>query len=235
MFRLFPTPAWFNGWDIVFGVIIFLVALLIAGYSWRIFRIHKENRFAYFALAFIMITASLFFKLTTNGILYFEPIRDTAANVLQPIAAPNTILADLFYRLGFFLEMAPMLGGLLLIYLISQKKRERLNKYYEISQIALFIYLVLLISIVSNFTFFVFYLTSTVLLSFIVLNYYKNYLNNNNNNTFRVMLAFLLAMFANIFFIFVFIWEGFYFFGETLLLIGFLILLSTYSKIMRSK
>ncbi|MBI2662237.1 hypothetical protein HYX11_02150 [Candidatus Woesearchaeota archaeon] len=235
MFRLFPTPIWFNSWDIAFGIVIFLVALLIAGYSWRIFRLHKENRFAYFALAFIMIASSLFFKVMTNGVLYFQPIRDTAANVLQPIATPNTLFADLFYRLGFFLEMAPMLGGLLLIYLVSQKKRERLNKYYEVSQIALFIYLVLLISIVSNFTFFVFYLTSTVLLALIVLNYYKNYLNNSNKNTFKVMIAFLLGMFANIFFIFVFIWEGFYFFGETLLLIGFLILLITYNRIMRSK
>jgi len=233
MFRLFTTPTWFNGWDIVFNLVILVVAILIAAYSWRIYKINKENRFAYFSLAFIMIAISLLFKLSTSGILYFEPIRDTAANVLEPITNPGSTLADILYRVGFFLEMAPMLGGLLLIFLISQKPRERLHKFYEVSQIALFVYLVLLISIISNFKFFVFYLTSTVLLALIVLNYYKNYLNNNNKNTLKVMIAFLFAMFANIFFIFIFVWEGFYFIGQTVLLIGFLGLLTTYTKIMR--
>jgi len=89
---------------------------------------------------------------------------------------------------------------------------------------------VLLISIVSNFTFFVFYLTSMVLLSLIVLNYYKNYLNNGNKNTLQIM-AFLLMLLGNVFFVFVFLWSGLYFFGEVLLLAGFLVLLLTYTKV----
>ena len=92
-------------------------------------------------------------------------------------------------------------------------------------------YLVLLISVVANFEYTVFYLTSAVLLALITLNYYKSYLNNQNKNTFRVMLAFLLMLLANLFFVFVFAWEGFYFFGELVLLIGFLALLFTYTSV----
>ncbi|MDO8656133.1 MAG: hypothetical protein Q7K45_02760, partial [Nanoarchaeota archaeon] len=137
---------------------------------------------------------------------------------------------------GFFLQMVPVLGALLLIFFVSQKPRDRLHKYYELSQMALFVYLILLISVVSNFKYFVFYLTSAVLLGLITLNYYKNYLNSNQNpNAFRVMSAFLIMFFANIFFIFVFLVEDFYVIAEVLLLVGFLVLLYTYYKITRIK
>ena len=130
--------------------------------------------------------------------------------------------------------MASMLGGWLLIFFISQKSRSRLNKYYEVSQIALFFYLILLISFVANFSYFVFYLTSAVIIGLTVLNYYKNYLNTNRNrNAFKVMISFLFILLSNIFFVFVFLFDSFYVLGELFLLVGFLILLSVYSQIKR--
>jgi len=234
MFRLFYTPTWFNGWDIVFDAVGLLVALLIAGYSWRVYRLHKENKLAYFSLAFVSIAVSFAVKVFTSAILYFKPVRDVTAVVLNPITGPSLQFADLFYRSAFFLQMLAMLCALLLIFFISQKSRSRLKKYYEVSQIGLFVYLVLLISIVSNFQYFVFYLTSTVLLSLIVLNYYKNYLNaDKNKNTHKVMLSFLLMLLGNIFFVFVFFHNGFYVIGEVLVLLGFLLLLKTYGRIKR--
>ncbi len=231
MLQLFATPDWFNGWDLVFDTVGLIIALLIAGYSWRIFKINGENRFAYFSVAFLLVGISLILKLLTSGILYYEPVRVAAADVLRPSLGPGYKFSVLYYRAGFFAEMASMLGAWLLIFLVSQKPRERLRKYYELSQIALFVYLVLLISVVANFEYTVFYLTSAVLLALITLNYYKSYLNNQNKNTFRVMLAFLLMLLANLFFVFVFAWEGFYFFGELVLLIGFLALLFTYTSV----
>jgi len=88
---------------------------------------------------------------------------------------------------------------------------------------------------VSNFKYFVFYLTSAVLLGLITLNYYKNYLNSQNQNAFRVMTAFLIMLLGNLFFIFVFLVEEFYVIGEVLLLAGFLVLLYTYYKITQFK
>ena len=43
MYRLFYTPTWFNGWDIIFEAFILIIALMIAGYSWRIYKLNKEN------------------------------------------------------------------------------------------------------------------------------------------------------------------------------------------------
>lgn len=237
MFRLFYTPAWFNGWDIIFESVILVIALLIAAYSFRIYKLNRESKYAYFFFAFLLISLGLLVKIGTSATLYFTPIRDAALDALAPVVAgPQSRLqfTDLFYRAGFFLQMVPMLGAWLLIFFISQKSRERLTKWYEVSQIALFIYLIVLISFVANFKYIVFYLTSTVLLSLIVLNYYKSYLNNDHNkNTFLVMFSFLLILLSNIFFIFVFSVDSFYVIGEILLLIGFLLLLYVYRKVVK--
>ena len=236
MFRLFFTPGWFNGIDLVFNIISLIIALFIAGYTWGIYNVNKDNKYFYFSIAFLLISISLAFKSFTNSVLYYTPIRDSLAVALAPAVGPKLRFADLFYRGSFFMQMASMLGGLLLIFLISQKSRERLRKLHEVTQIALFVYLVLLISVISNFKYVVFYLTCIVLLSLIVLNYYKNYLNTDRNgNAYRVMLAFLLILLGYINFVFVSISNVFYAFGEGLVLIGFLLLLHTYHRVMRVK
>lgn len=234
MYKLFFTPIWFNGWDLIFEGISLIVALLIAGYSWKIYKISSENRYKYFSLAFGLVSLGFIFKLITHGVLYYSAMQEIADTVVKPAAemlGGTRIYRDLFYRGGFFLEMVSMLGGWLLIFFVSQKPRERLKKYYEVSQIALFIYLVLLISVMSNFKYFVFYLTSAVILGMTVLNYYKNYLNmGRSEKAFLVMNSFLLILISQFFFVFVFLWEELYIIGEVFLLIGFLVLLSAYRK-----
>ncbi len=234
MFRLFLTPEWFARLDIAFSVIGIVVALLVAGYSFRMYRINKENKYAYFSFAFILVSFSFFSQIMTNSILNFTPVRDVAADVLRPLAGERLSLSSIFYRLGFFAQMVSMLAAWLLIFFISQKPRQRLRKYYEVSQIALFIYLVLLVSVVSNFKYFVFYLTSAVLLGLITLNYYKNYLNTNKNaRAFNVMLSFLFILAGNVALVFVFLSQMLYVIGEGLILIGFLQLLYTYYSVTR--
>lgn len=239
MFRLFYTPDWFNGLDLVFDAISLLVALLIAGYSWRLYRIHRENKYGYFSFAFVLIGLAFVAKILMEGLLYYAPLRNAATTVLIPVvgkAATGINYSQLFFRTGFFVSMITMLGAWLLLFFISQKKEGRLKKYYEVSQIALFVYLLLLISLVSNFKYQVFYLTSSVILGMTVLNYYKNYLNTNGNrNALQVMVAFLLFLFSNFAFIFVFLIPGLYVVGEVLLLTGFLVLLKTYAQTQRKR
>ncbi|MBS3170079.1 hypothetical protein J4210_06370 [Candidatus Woesearchaeota archaeon] len=239
MFRLFYTPDWFNGLDLVFDTVSLFIALLIAAYSWRLYRIHQENKYGYFSFAFILIGLAFAAKMVMAGLLYYAPLRNAATAVLIPVvgkAATGINYSQLFFRTGFFVSMVTMLGAWLLLFFVSQKKEGRLKRYYEVSQIALFVYLLLLISIVSNFKYQVFYLTSSVILGMTVLNYYKNFLNTDRNrNAWRVMLAFLLFLFANFAFIFVFIFPGLYVLGEIFMVAGFLVLLKTYAQIQQGK
>jgi len=235
MFNLFSTPAWFNGIDLIFDSIVLVIALLIAGYSWKIYKTTSENKFGYFSLAFGLISLSFIFKLITYGVLYSDFLQVAADNVVKPLTQGNSLYNDLLYRLGFFIQMSSMLGAWLLIFLISQKSRDRLRRFHELSQIGLFVYLILLLSLVSNFKFEIFYLTSLVILSITVLNYYKNYLNSNKNkNSLMVLQAFFLIFLSQVFFLFVFFWDNFYFIGESLLLLGFLMILYVYRRIIKS-
>ncbi len=234
MYQLFFTPSWFNGYDLLFEGISLIVALLIAGYSWRIYQLSRENKYGYFSFAFLLIGLSLLFKGFTYGVLYYGTLRETVAVALSPAVGASLQFADLFYRAAFFLQMVVMLGAWLLLFFVSQKSRERLHKYYEISQIALFLYLILLISIVSNFKFFVFYLTSAVILGMTLLNYYKNYLNTGKNKNARlVLVSFFFMLLSNLSFVFVFLRDIFYVLGEVFLLIGFLLLLYAYRQVGR--
>jgi len=233
MYQLFNTPVWFNGFDLLIEAISLVVALFIAGYSWKLYKLSKENKYSYLSLAFILVALGLFFQIFTSGVLYYGSLRDVVADVLRPATGEGLQFADLFYRAAFFLQMLTMLGAWLLIFFISQRSRERLHRYYEVSQIFLFVYLITLISIVSNFTYFVFYLTSTVILGLSVLHYYKNYLNTQNKNAALVMTSFLLILFSNIFFVFVFLFPLAYVLGEIFMLFGFLLLLYTYRRVTR--
>ena len=233
MFRLFFTPGWFNGYDLLFSAVGLVVALLIAAYSWRLYRFNRENRFMYFSLAFLLVSVSLAFKIFTSGVLYYFPVRETVAQVIGSAAGPRLKYSALFYRAGFFFQMASMLMAWLVIFLVSQKSRARLTKFYEVSQIGLFAYLLLLVSVISNFNYKVFYLTSSVLLSLIVLNYYKNYVTTRKESALKVMAAFLFILAGNLISIFVFLQNGYYVVGEVLTLLGFLILLQTYRRVMR--
>jgi len=55
-----------------------------------------------------------------------------------------------------------------------------------------------------------------------------------NANAYKVMLSFLFILVGNFFFIFVFLAQSFYVIGELFLLLGFLLLLSTYRKVVRA-
>ena len=181
-----------------------------------------------------MIALGLIFKILTGSLAYFQPVRHATTAVLGPIVQVDPIVRGLYYRIGFFLEMVPILGGLLLIFFISQKSRERLKRWHEVSQILLFIYLVVLIGVIANFTYVIFYLTSVVILSLIILNYYKNYLNTNKNKkTLQVMFSFVSVMIGNIFMVFTVILPGFYVVGEFFMLVGFLTLLAVYMQVLR--
>ena len=44
MVQLFTTPVWFHGWDLLVDTIILVIALLISAYSWRIYKIEKNQQ-----------------------------------------------------------------------------------------------------------------------------------------------------------------------------------------------
>ncbi len=238
MFTLFETPVWFAGFDLILDSIALIITLIISSYSYKLFKLSDDSKFAYFSLAFALMSTAFLFKLGTYTVIYFSITKEIIGESIVAVTNINSLdvsFRDLIYRLGFFLQMTSTLGGLLLLYLVSQKSRDRLKKFYEVSQIALFGYFVVLISIVSTFKYFIFYLTSFVLLALIVLNYYQNYLHKKTVNSRRVLNAFICLFVAQLFFVFIFVANWFYFVAEILTLIGFAIIASVYIQVNRKE
>lgn len=236
MFKLFETPLWFNGIDLIFDAVTVVIALMIAGFGWRMYKISSENKFGYFSFAFLMVALASSFKMLMQGLVYWGNVRNVAMDVLIPIVgrgAQGVNYSIIFWRGGFFVFMLLMLGAWLLLFYVSQRRSGRLKSYHEVSQIALFVYLLVLISIVSNFNPVIFYLTSSVILGMSVLNYYKNYLNTEKKSALWVMWAFLLVLFGNLLLVFVGYFSSLYVIGELFIVGGFLLLLATYYKITR--
>ena len=237
MFTLFQTPVWFQGLDLVFDLIAVLITLTITLYSSRIYHLSGEKKFFYFAVAFGLMSLGFVSKLITFSVIYAASAKFAVARTIEVVSGlPQGVglsYRNLLYRAGFFLQMAATMGSLLLLYLLSQKARDRLNKMYEVSQIGLFTYLILLLAVVSTFEYRVFYLTNLVMLGLIVMHYYKNYLMSRSKHALRVMWSFGSLMIAQVFFLFIFVMPGLYFIGELFTLLGFGLILYTYVSIQK--
>ena len=59
MYQLFFTPEWFRGFDLVFDLIGLVIALMVAAYCWRMYKMSDENKFAYFSFAFVLLAISI--------------------------------------------------------------------------------------------------------------------------------------------------------------------------------
>lgn len=241
MFTLFETPTWFAGFDLALDTIALLITLIISSYSYKLFKLSKNHKFGYFGLAFSFMSLAFIVKIITYTVIYFstpQAIAGQTVAVITGITGINSVdisLRNLLYRFGFFVQMASTLGALLLLYLVSQKSRDRLKRFYEVSQIALFTYFVILISIVSTFKYTVFYLTSLVLLALIVLNYYQHYLLKKTDNSKKVLFAFSCLLLAQIFFVFIFAANWFYFVAEILTLTSFSIIAYVYMQVTKNR
>ena len=234
MFTLFQTPQWFAGFDLLFDTITLLIALLITAYSYKLYKLSDENKFFYFSVAFALMSVGFLFKLGTYLTIYSPASQYAAAVTIVKVTNSHgigSIFRNLLYRAGYFVQMASMLGSWLLLFFVSQKGRDRLNKMHERSQILLSIYLITLIAVVSTFEYRIFYLTSLVLLALIVLHLYENHRLRRSQNSKKVLLAFLLLLAAQISFAFIFIVPELYIVGELLTLAGFGTIAATYIAI----
>src|SRR3989344_2629629 len=101
MFELFFVPKWFYGIDAVLEGIVVIVALLIAGYAYKVYKKLNERKFKFFSLAFLLIGLSFLAKIFTHLVIVSQTIRDLAVGTMQ-ISLTNTNVSDLFYRFGFF-------------------------------------------------------------------------------------------------------------------------------------
>ena len=147
------SPKWFYGFDSIIEFIAVIVSILLVYYSYRCFRLTKENKYLYFSTAFLSITLAFITKIIGTLAIYKPVITRTAlgSTIHQTFTSltPYSINAIALIIHFFF-----MLLGFMILFLIISKlswKNQRV--------IVLLVYFVFLATWISVIHYQLFYVT----------------------------------------------------------------------------
>ena len=213
------SPEWFYGFDSIIELIAIIVSVLLLYYSYKCFKLTKENKYLYFSTAFLSLTFAFIAKIIGTLAIYKPAITKSAlgSSIHQTFSnlTPSYINALAFIAYSFFM----LLGFMILFLIISRLtwKNQRV--------VALLVYFVFLTTWISVIHYQLFYLTSFVLLLLITYSYYKNYREIKSEKARFVVIAFGILLVSQAFFVFVIYSRIIYVLAELIQLLGFIYLL----------
>lgn len=215
----------FYGIDSLVEFLIIAVSLIIFYYSRKIYKLVKDSCYKYLSFAFLFIAISFIFKILSNLTIFYK-VKIITANFVFTFFRQLEYM-QLINFLSFILFKCFHIIGFLILFLIATKTIKK-------EKIFMFIYLSILVVILSVFFNFIFHLTIVAILLVLVLHFYQNYKKVKSQNSYLVFIAFLIIFISHLLFIFSDFNSLFYFLAEILLLIGFLCLLVNQIKLNKS-
>jgi hypothetical protein len=222
-------PEWFYGFDSVIELIAVIVSILLVYYSYKCFKLTKENKYLYFSIAFMSITLGFVAKIIGTLAIYRPTITRTAigSTIHETFTGltPYNINAMAFTIFIFF----TLLGFMVLFLIISRLtwKNQRV--------IALLLYFVFLAAWISIIHYQLFYTTTFALLLLVTYSYYNNYREIKSEKAKFVTFAFGILLISQAFFIFVIYSNTIYVLAQLLQLLGFVYLLIPFILIFKKK
>ena len=187
------TPDWFLGKDVLIEGFSFLILLAFFILCWRYYKLSKKKSFVYLGVGFLLIALAQLATILTKLILYYDTtFTQQIGQMIVTYRVFNSV--DIFYHIGFFLERLLTLLGLFIIYWLPLKRK------YS-GAILLVLYFIIISALVSQSMYFIFHITTFILLVLIISNYYKVYKENKNTNTELLILAFSILAFGHLVYI----------------------------------
>ncbi|MBW2983244.1 hypothetical protein KY327_02980 [Candidatus Woesearchaeota archaeon] len=220
MLTLVFSPQWFYGYDIIFELLGILVTGLIGLYSLKLYRFSKERTYKYFGLSFLAFAVSFAAKIATNFVLYYQ---HTVKTTLEEVIIRHNLLqkSNLLLQAGYDVHRFLLLLGLLGIYWIVSKSIENEHRW-------LLLYLLLIVSLFSFSTYYVFHLTAAFLLLFITRHLHRVATRRKAPKTAKLnFLAFALLLLSQLVFVFVWVNKAIYAVAEVVQLAGFVVFLAS--------
>ena len=218
MITLIFSPKWFYGYDIIFESLAVIVTLIIGLYSLKIHRFSKLRTYKYFGLSFLAFSAAFIGKIAMNFALYNPvAVKTTIANIniTQRLLERSNLVLQAGYDVHRFLFLLGLLG----VYWIISKSRDNEHRW-------LFLYMLLIITLFSFNTYYVFHLTASIMLLFIT-KHFKGVCDRkgSSRNARLNFLAFSLLLISQLVFIFIFLNKAIYVVAEVVQLMGFIVFL----------
>ena len=217
MYRFVCVPKGFYWYGVAFDAISVIITLLIALYALKLYKFSGDKGHKYFSISFFLITISFIFKSLSNLVETSEAV---VGQIAWSITVPELATHPPFFIGTYLAYRLFMLIGFLGIYSILYKIRG--------SGIWVALYLTLIVTIFSTATYLIFYTTTAVFLFWITRYYYNNYKRLRTAKSQMVLSAFAFIMVGQIIFLGISYKMHSYIIGETLQLLGYLLLLSSY-------
>lgn len=186
-------PSWFFGVDGILEALLFIIALVLAVYAWKCYKLTKGRQYGWFSLAFLAITIAQLSRALTDGIIEFN-LR-TAGVGSEGSNLP--ILSDIFCG-GYGTHILLLLGGLVILVAVAMRMHDK--------RIPSLLYaLTLPLILLSSSIYVAFYFVQTVLSAFIAFSYFQHWWKKKKTTlktpSFFVFLGFTLIMLASFLFL----------------------------------
>lgn len=203
---IIASNQWFDVMSIVYYLLSFFVAGAISFLGYKAYKLIKENKYLNFAIAFLFIMLSFVVQALTNLFVYLNI--SSGMGVISSIVNYGFIAYALFTILGFFILV-------LLTFKINDVKVIAILTLGLIAALVLFNFIIMFHWIL---------LVLALLLSYY---FYKNCRQRKTTNSKLVFAAFLMIAISHIFHIASGTNEIIYVIGNTLLVLGYILLLIT--------
>ncbi len=210
-------PTWFYGIDYIFDLVSVLVGLLISYFSYKTYRYASQKKYLYFAASFFLVAMAFVAKILATIPVYSKKL---SVETVGLVTVTSQVIDKVKWinALGISIARLVMLFAFLILVLVSLKIKDK-------KVIALFVYFLVISTALVSASYIVFHVTLFLMLGILFLSYRWNHLKVKSLNSGMVMYSFLLLFVSQVFFIFAGLVKHFYVIGESVQLIGYLILL----------
>jgi hypothetical protein len=216
-------PSWFYGLDSSFEFVAMFITLFIAIYTFRIYLLMRQRKYAYFTLAFVMISMSYFIRGATDWLAYTHFL-GKIPNVTAAVSKVAAISS--LHSLGFLVHIFLMLAGFMILVAVFMG-------ITDFPTVTLLFTFSIILTALAQSKFNAFHLTLIVMLLFIVLHLVRNYRRTKTLNAFLVLYAMAALLASQVFFLLIAVGPFYYVVGHALQLVGFLLLLTAMVLVLR--
>ena len=214
-------PEWFFGVDASLETLATIIALFVAVASFKVYRMTREKKYAYFTASFVLLTLSFLARALTDSLLedVFDKIMGKHALTISQQYAP--VLFFTGYVTHIFLALTAYVILLLVTHKITDKRL-----------ISLLFIMLIPSMLLSGSYFLSFYGLSIIFLGFITNAYYQNYRKICKLPSCLVFIAFLFLTIAQVLFLLEAVYKPLYVAAHVTQAAGYVVLLFALIRIL---
>ncbi len=206
------TPSWFLTLQVALQIVFALVTILVAFYSYKVYKLSKQRSIMIFGVAFLGMGAAYAIQAVLN---YAVVIGVSTTNIIGTSATSSVIPLSV---VAVFLHMFAMTGGLILLSYVTLK--ERSFKLFSLISSLAFVALLF-----SSHPQLVFFLITGLLLFFITGQHIQRYARSNSKGSLYVGVGFGLWLLGQTQLALAHFFDGLYVSGHVFVLAAFIVFL----------